>query len=50
MKIEEELECLSIVLKENNLFNSNMIVETAIGKIETLRERVDELGGYHDDI
>jgi hypothetical protein len=50
LTIEQELEVLSVVLKENDLFRANQTVEWAIAAITTLRERVDELGGYHDDV
>ena len=48
--IEQELNALSDALKAENLYKCNLVVERAITAITTLRERIEDLGGYHDDI
>jgi hypothetical protein len=48
--IEQELGFLSEALKSEDLYKCNLVVEKAIAAITDLRYRIDELGGYHDDI
>jgi hypothetical protein len=49
-KIEEKLTILAAALMDYNLdVCANINIEAVIA-IKTLRDRIDELGGYHDDI
>jgi hypothetical protein len=52
MKLEEDVRWLGDWAAEGALgwHDANAEVEEIIGRIAKLRARIDELGGYHDDI
>ena len=48
--LEENLKQLEESLYEQHLYVSSTYVSAAIETIAILRDRIDELGGYHDDV
>jgi hypothetical protein len=50
LKIEEKLLITAEISNEHGLVAHAMICNEGAVAIRILRDRIDELGGYHDDV